>query len=60
MTEQNVYHIQDVIEDYNREAKQLIEWSLAGVHYLRQNEDGSYVPDVPDNVLIFPATRSVQ
>ena len=60
MTEQNVYHIQDVIEEYNAQAKQLIEWSMNGVLYLQQNEDGEFQPAVPDNVVIFPQHRRIQ
>ena len=60
MTEQNVYHIEDVIAQFNEEARDLMAHAASGVVWLELNEDGVFVPVIPDNVLIFPASRRVQ
>ena len=60
MTEQNVFHIEDVIDQFNKEARDLMAHAASGVVWLELNEDGEFVPVIPDNVLIFPASRRVQ
>ena len=56
MTEQNVRHIEDVIHEYNIKAQELMMHVANGVVWLTE-QDGSYVPHTPDNVLIFPCNR---
>ena len=59
MTEQNAVHIDDVIAEYNQKAKRLIELTTDGVMWVVE-QNGEYIPWVPDNVIIFPAHRRVQ
>ncbi len=58
-TEQKVVHIDDVIKDYNERAAKLIEYTVNGVLWVTE-QNGEWVPHLPDNVVVFPAHRRLQ
>ena len=53
------YHIVDVINEINQQGLHLLSLYNSGVRYVTE-QDGEFVPCIPDNVLLFPTAKEIQ